>query len=170
MYQGLKQHNLILVTGPQRAGTTIAAKIIAHDTGHQYIDERDFEAVNKEQWWLIVNSAEKAVIHCPGMCRWVAEAGRRDDVLVVLVKRPIDDIIASQERIGWSHEEFELSNYEGFAQPGEPISAVKYRYWDEVQANKIKHSGVVFYGELKRHKLWVPKKDRADFHARQTAI
>jgi len=39
MFKYLTKYNHILVTGPQRSGTTIAAKMIAKDTRHKYIKE-----------------------------------------------------------------------------------------------------------------------------------
>ena len=41
MFEYLKEFPVVLVTGPQRSGTRICAKMIAHDTGHRFVDERE---------------------------------------------------------------------------------------------------------------------------------
>jgi hypothetical protein len=42
VFEHLAVHRKILVTGSFRSGTTIAGKMIAHDTGHCYLDESAF--------------------------------------------------------------------------------------------------------------------------------
>jgi len=156
---------LILVTGPQRSGTTIAAKMIAQDTGHLLVLEERFGTHDKGRWEKIIEGSHGVVIQCPTMCRWAHQFGERDDVLVVLMRRDIDDIIASQERIGW-RERRELVPYgvdEG------PIAAVKYDYWEREQVGQIRHSLELEYEDLSDHPLWVPKARRRRFGPRQTA-
>ena len=42
MFENLAVHKKIVVTGPQRSGTRIGAKMIAADTGYQFVDEAEF--------------------------------------------------------------------------------------------------------------------------------
>lgn len=169
MFARLKSYNVILVTGPQRAGTTICSQMIAHDTGHTCFDEHQWGPHDLEAWRELVNKGHEVVIHCPTMCRHVHEFGNREDLLVVLLRRDIDDIIASQERIGWTaREEWrELARYE--ADEG-PIAAIKYRHWWQRQAGIIKHNLEVEFDSLNGHPLWIPKRQRQGFDLKQTAI
>jgi hypothetical protein len=142
MFEHLSDYSVILVTGPQRSGTQIAARMIAEDTPLWYLDEQAFRAVDVDAWYDIVAEAGMQVIQCPGMCRFVHEFGDRDDLAVVLMRRSVEDIIASQQRIGWRYEQLELARYgeiEG------PIAEVKYWYWDKHQKDKIQHAYEIDY-------------------------
>ena len=80
------------------------------------------------------------------------------------MRRRIEDIIASQERVEWTGEPYELSRYglkEGV------ISKVKYDYWDNGQKAKIHNPFEVEYESLREHPLWVPKEERLDWEPRR---
>ena len=162
MFEDFKQFEKIFVTGPQRSGTTICAKMIAHDTGHAYIDEIDHEAQAKAfEALLALNDGINCVIQCPAFCHIIHRYGD-DHALVVLMRRPIDDIIRSQKRISWG-DHVELSKYglkEGI------ISAAKYAYFEQYQRHLIKHSKEVMYESLRPHPLWCD--DRGYFASKQT--
>ena len=87
MFEHLSNYNVVLVTGPQRAGTTITARMIAHDTGLRYIDESAFAATDEVRWRRVVKSSERAVIQCPGMARFCHEFGDRPDIAVAFCWR-----------------------------------------------------------------------------------
>ena len=167
MFEHLTQYRIVLVTGPQRSGTTIAAKMIAADTGLAFVDENDFGVKDIAPWGDMVTTARKRVIQCPSMCRFVHWFGGYDDVAVVLMRRDVEDIIRSERRIGWSLEAFELSRY---AAVDGPISAVKYGYWDNYQKTFIKHAFEVGYRSLADHPLWLPDDARKNFTAKQTEL
>lgn len=170
MFEQLSEFNLILVTGPQRSGTTITAQMVAADSGLRYVDEREFLATDEDEFDRVLYDYSDAVIQCPGMCHRVDFHGWRDDVLVIMVRRDLDDIMASQRRIAWPWEQFELAHYGDYPQPGEPVASVKYRFFDEHQRGKIENVLDVQYKDLAAHPLWVAKRDRANFHSRQTAV
>jgi hypothetical protein len=138
--------------------------MIAEDTPLWYLDETAFSATDVDRWRDTVIAASLTVIQCPGMCRFVHEFGDRDDLAVVLVRRDVSDIIASQRRIGWRYEQLELANYE--AEEG-PVAKVKYDYWDEHQRDVIQNAYEVEYESLAGHPLWVPKDRRRFFAPKQ---
>ena len=158
----------IAVTGPQRSGTTIAAKIIAEETGHDYIDEDDFGINSYQAFKHVFNSRKKIVVQCPGLCHKAHEIGEFDNTAVVMMIRNVDDIIASQERIGWAAEKIERFKYNRLVGP--PIAEIKYQYWEDVQKHQIKHQFEIVYESLKGHRLWVPKEKRTRFKIRQTEL
>lgn len=164
MFEFLEPFTRIIVTGPQRSGTTLVARAIAQDLGRQYIDEQAFTATNVDKWRSVVRTNNNFVMQAPGMCRFVHEFGHWDEVAVVLVRRNIDDIIASQERVGWRWEDYELKNY---GKASGPISQVKYDYWDNYQTYRIKNNFEVRYEDMVNHPLWVDKADRRGWHVRQ---
>jgi hypothetical protein len=165
LFEHLREYDTIIVTGPQRAGTRITAKMVAHDTGKDYIDET---GINIDSLYRLTDAVSLGgcVVHAPALCRFVHRYGV-DSIAIVMVKRPIADIIASQERIGWSWEQVEQLYYEGCGENTAPIAQVKYNYWQE-QKKVITHWFEVNYQDLASHPLWIPKEKRRDFGSHQT--
>ena len=161
----LKRFERIAVTGPQRSGTTIAAKIIASETGHKYIDENDF-SINSFDRFKEIFKQSNIVVQCPGVCRWAHEIGAIEGAAVVMMTRSVEDIIASQNRIRWEGEGIELKKYG--TQSG-PVAQVKYDFWKEYQRGRIRQPIELEYESLSYHPLWVPKDKRRNFKTRQTA-
>jgi hypothetical protein len=159
----------ILVTGPQRSGTTIAAHMIAHDLDMCYVDEDDLgwhgsgtndESLLRKLLAVGVNNVIQAPA-CAHICHTLPE-----DCVVVFMRRDVEDVVASEERIKWGCERVEFQKY-----PEEyratPISHSKYLYWEEVQRDNIAHAYEVEYDSLRGHPLWVEKEHRKNFGTRQ---
>lgn len=166
MFEHLGHFDKVLVAGPQRSGTRICAKAIAHDTKLKYIDERTFGGVSREQFEKVFNSSHNVVIQCPAMSHCIEEFDAVD-VAILFMHRDIDDIIASQERIGWPCEKAQLAKYgldEGI------ISKVRYAHWENYQKPLIQNAFDIMYTDLESHPLWVPKEQREDFKWQQTEI
>lgn len=165
MFDYLKQFSKIIVTGPQRAGTRICARMIVHDIGYRFVDERN---INIDSLYRLTDALalDNVVVQCPALCRFVHHYGINDDLVVVMMKRDIDDIIASQKRIKWGWEPVELAYYEGYPPP---IARAKYSFWEK-QKEVIKHWNEVDYESLSSHPLWEPKIQRLNFKAHQTRV
>lgn len=155
----------IVVTGPQRSGTTFMGKAISYDTERVYVDEATFAWHNRELWEDIVSKSLNSVIQCPTMMRYIHDVP--DDVMVVVMRRSIEDILASQERIGWNDEKVELRKY-GKSQG--IVAQVKYDWWNKHKHFGPKHWVEVNYEDMSGHPLWVEKEDRKDFDSKQTEI
>ena len=166
MFEHLSNYRVVLVTGPQRSGTTVCARAVSQDAGLRLVLEEAFGVHDDARWRALVESAQGAVIQCPTMCRYVDEYGDRDDVAVVLMRRPLAEILASQERIRWLYEHLELARY-GVESGTQAL--VKYAYWDEHQRARIRHAYEVQYHDLCKHALWVPAEKRRRFRDRQTS-
>lgn len=164
MFENLRRHPKIIVTGPQRSGTTIAAKMIARDTGYEYVDEDELRRDDLATLRLLLRVGRRFVVHCPALCRFVHEVAD-DETAVVLMRRPIEEIVASQRRICWRGGRAELRRY-GLS--AGVIAAVKYRFWDEQQRGRIAHAYEIDYASLAAHPLWVPARHRRHFAPRQT--
>jgi hypothetical protein len=160
MFEHLAQFPKVLVVGPQRSGTRIAAKCIAHDTGHRYADEKELGGGDDvmKATALLCND-EKVVLQAPGLTHccdtW------RDSVCVVMVRREMSDIVRSQERINWHCEEKELAKYGMAFEPFLPGTAAqaKYQAWDDYQRRYIAHWTEIQYEDLRAHPLWVDNRE-----------
>ena len=162
MFEHLGAHKHIVVTGPQRSGTRICAQMIATDTGFTYIDERKIDIDSMYRMFEALG-IDNTVTHAPAMCRYAHLIGQVPDTVVVLVRREIADIIASQERIGWMWENVEKLYYADTGlDMNQPIAAIKYQYWEK-QREAIPHYHEVDYRSLAEHPLWVPKNERKHF-------
>lgn len=158
-YDGWDAYRAVLVTGPQRSGTTFAAHAIAADTGREYFDEESFKIDNEPLWWKLVTDVDNAVVHCPGMMHRVT--GVPQDVLVVVMWRPITEIIASQNRVGWGQGRDELGK---FGRVDGEACVVKYA-WLLDNWQRIPNLRLVAYHSLSDHPMWV--EDRSGFAMRQ---
>ena len=70
MFEQLCDYRNILVTGPQRSGTRICAQMVAHDTGHGYIDEVQ---IDTDSLYRLADafSLNKVVVQCPACARFI---------------------------------------------------------------------------------------------------
>src|SRR5690606_32596522 len=108
--QDLDKFKHILVTGPQRSGTTIAAHILAHDLKYEYIDERRVGVRSYTKLFQELTSDRNSVVQGPCFasdCHWIDAP----DTAVVFMIRNCDEIVASEQRINWLEAPKYLANY-----------------------------------------------------------
>jgi len=166
MFEKLEEFNKIIVTGPQRSGTRIGAKCIAYTLGHEYVDEVDVATDSIYSLVFKMSSNKRLVIQCPALCPYVHLFGDRDDTAICIMVRPIEDIIASQERIGWTASFGQLEAVRYGAESYHPD--LKYYFWIYYQSGRIRHPFEISYDDLHEHPLWVPKERRVGFGFSQT--
>ena len=160
LLKALRLHSSILVTGPQRSGTTIGARVLAVELGRTYVDE-DEVAVHDVARAEKVLALGSVVLQAPGLCH----VAHTFECAVVLMRRSVDAIIRSQQRIGWgANEGGELTKY-GAASG--PVAQVKYGAWDVWQKDQCTAPFELKYEALCGHALWVAPEQRAGFAARQ---
>jgi len=158
----LKKYQQILVTGPQRSGTTIATLIIAEELKYSYFLEENFDTDNLWECFKIYSTNVTCVVQAPGLSAYA----HLFPGAVVFMIRPICEIIKSQKRVGWNFDNMEKAKY--FCDNPE-ISAceLKYKMWTKWQ--KRKNMFALQYNSLAGHKLWIDIENRKEFGARQTA-
>jgi len=163
MFEKLKEFDNIVVSGPQRSGTRIVAKAIAHDTAKTYIDEKDinYHDYRLLEWHLLQGGV---VIQCPALCHLIHRI-TAESTLVVMVRRSIEEIIASEfHHLTERSRKLELFKYgcsEGV------ISRVKYDFWNRVQREILSEKArEIRYHELEDHPLFI--KERKGFRWDQT--
>ena len=166
-FSELARYGAIFVTGPQRSGTTICARMISHDTGHRYIDEEDFRVHDFAHLRELMKTPDRVVVQCPALSRYAellnTTTAHKLSIMIWMC-RGFVEIVASQERIGWDATK-ERKKYPGYDHL--PICMAKLHYWQTVQKIKIAQHYEVHYDMLKDHKLWIDKTERSGFEARQ---
>jgi len=170
VFESLAGFTKIVVTGPQRSGTTICANMIAHDLGLPCVDERGVtpfwlkdrgKTISRIKAKLREN---RLVLQSPSAAAFCHELPA--NVAVVYMIRPVEDIIKSQQRINWDGNPFELMMLE--VDSGESC-VLKYERW-KWQKPLIKHAFEVEYESLKAHPLWVDAELRKNFTAKQIRV
>ena len=158
MFEHLACHHAIVVTGPHRSGTTIAAEMIAHDTGKRCIHEEAFDYRNIIEAERII--ARGGVIQGPYLLPWAPVLKAH----IVYMQRDEGDIEASVRRL----------RERGISTPF--FSAEQaWKLWAHMEMSQhdygplIPSAGVIFYANLKQHPLWVPAEERRGWHHRQTS-
>ena len=183
MFDHLKKFDKIVITGPGRSGTTIAAKIIADELKYKFVDEAWFSGTFFEIFEVLISEPRrKMVVQAPCLSHRLHEIGDRDNVAIVLMRRDIDDILESSKHTLTFNEKiipdaftvcderwrkFCLSKYnvtEGC------LPQIVYDYWDNYQKDKIKHSFELEYLDLKNHPLWIKKPERRKHFTRTKQI
>ncbi len=157
----------IIVTGPQRSGTQIGAKILAHDLNLPFIEEREFNTHNLEKFIEIIKNHQKYVIHAPAMAPYIHEMPG----IIVFMNRNIKDIIRSQRRVDWKEHGLHAGSIERtkyFEGDTEPSAQIKIRTWQTHQRILLETRAIdLDYESLKYHPLWVNQEDRNNFKERQ---
>ena len=97
----------IVVTGPQRSGTTISTKIIARLLEYEVHCEEEFDVDNILLFCKILSapSGESTpggvVLQAPGLSS-IVHLLAKSDVAVVFLIRDINEIVKSEIRIDWN--------------------------------------------------------------------
>jgi len=140
--------------------------MIANDLGYQFCPETRFGVHDVGLARMLLDKESNLVLQAPALCRLVHTLSA-PDIAIVLMRRDIKDIIASEKRIGWYNSpqtKLELAKY-GLEEG--TIAKVKYQYWDRAQKDLVHNSFEVEYESLSGHLMWVPKEQRKDFTTRQ---
>lgn len=169
--KGLGIYNKILVTGPQRSGTTIASQIIAAEVSKRCIDERDYGYHDPIAFRSFVESEESLVIQCPNFAH-IIERFASESICVVFMHRDPRAIIASQKRVDWKSASYQRRLYRGKVPYVinwlTPICVIKILYWHLHQKFHVIHSIDLAYEDLSQHRLWIDSHRRQAFAAKQT--
>lgn len=148
---------LILVTGPQRSGTTIAAATLADDFNLTFIDETGF---------IPGNSYEDAVIQSPNaLDSYVILHHMYPDAEFVFVRRDKADIIASMKRIEWLKDD--VQDWESFLND---YVDNRFELWDKLKAYLPNQTQEIPYNALKGHRFFVNKEQRKHFTTKQWQV
>jgi len=145
----------IIVTGCQRSGTRIAARILADDFQLQYVDE--FEAD-------FHNLQTNTIVHSPlALHGYIETYYTYPGVHFVGVIRDPAEIIASMKRIKWLQGD--VKGWESFLPH---YVGHQLRLWKLLKQELPQESwSEIQYDSLKSHRLFVDKEDRKEFTSLQ---
>jgi hypothetical protein len=141
----------IIVTGPQRAGSRIAANILAQETGGVFVDELEYR----------LPLPNNAVVQAPFLLKAVVELSFViPNVRFAFMYRSPGDIVASMERVEWYQDYTDDPNFY--------TAYVKhcYEYIDLLKRTLQRDRWFdIQYDSLKTHPLFV--QDRTGFTTKQ---
>lgn len=176
----------VLVTGPQRSGTRIAAKMVAADLGYRFADERVVKVGNVRKALDVLQAGAETggvVLHAPALCAESHLLWDREllpvSISVLIVIRDVEAIAASCRRIKWSATG-EIDKYRSrsefwpYLKPNVHVAQWKYDVWRLYQRPLIQtlvgdgYYYSIHYDDLNYHDLWVPAEDRDGWEWDQT--
>lgn len=144
----------IIVTGPQRSGTTIATHILAYDLNLTAIDETQFQ---------FGKDYTNCVIQLPtALDNYVIFQHAYPDCHFVFIKRPRKDIIASMKRIKWCQDD--VNDWETFLKR---YVDSRFKLWNHVKQQIPLDCSEIYYNALTEHPLFVHQDLRQDFTSKQ---
>ncbi len=173
----LRTFHKIIVTGPQRSGTTILSKMLAHDMNYKLVDEDDYHVHDLTLFNKELCEMGNKVIHAPAMSH-VLHRIQQTKTIIIWVIRDFESIRDSVQRIQWDvkEEQAEKVKYTFFPNIqgiiNGPIEKVKYNVWMTYQKRKlcVPHVEILYGCEyMTSHNLWLDKTKRIRFHPRQTS-
>ena len=155
----------IVIVGPQRSGTRFATWAIAHDLGLKFIDQRGIRINKFSHLVSALDTYDRVAIQGTG-CTHCIHKLKRDDTLVVYVRRLPAHVLASQQRIQWQEETWEAAKipekYRIY-----PLCEGRFQYWRDEQCLSIPNWTILPYDSLRQHPLFIDEKDRARLNGGQ---
>ena len=187
----LSSYKRIIVTGPNRTGTTYFSNLLAEELDYEHIDEDRYRYDEGVFEWYFKKT--NIVVQGPGMSyKAHSLCDEYDDVCIVFMMRSIDDIKKSSQRIRDQNrtfserwERFErvfmryisdriignsVNDYIPSQEQFDSGSSAKFRYqvWENIQKPLCKNYLEVHYDELKSHDTFIDKGGRKGFGPKQT--
>lgn len=165
----------IIVSGPQRSGTRIAAKIYAQKHNIPFLDEA---VIENDSWKLFLSLQGDYCLQAPGLSHRVHQVP--PDVEVVFMLRDPKDIIESNRRRMNRFNRISAKGIQTYTQdvftekkklydkhfPETsylPMPEQVYEVWYNIQRPLISNYFEQDYEDLRNHPLWVPKQERLKF-------
>lgn len=185
LFEGYKR---IIITGPQRSGTTFTAKAIAASLGYRFVDEAEF-GTNDFNRFKDKLTEERIVVQAPAMSSRIHMAVGYDD-LVVFMSRKWSDIIKSVYKkngrlSNWIFQDtmYELEKshivkvdpninqvYDKVVDKNSYYLNCFYSLWKYYISRLIPNCIALDYESMKKHPLWVNKSNRTHFSIKQTSL
>lgn len=171
-----RYYNYIIVSGPQRSGTTYVAKELATEIKYEHIDEFKHGIARFDKMLNFVENNPK-VIQAPALSHMLHKI-TKEKTLVVFMMRNNSDISLSEDRIGWhdNHSKTEFAKYkESFPERVKRINNFKrcapMKKWIWKRHQRVEMQ--IDYLELpfdfiSQSKGYIKKEERKNFKKKQT--
>jgi len=171
----LSDYSKIIVTGPPRAGTTISARIIAHELNYKFIDETMYDGNNAEKFGFLLWHRRKMVIQMTAFTRDIHNYYFNQNTAIVLIRRNIQDILDSMDNTikfletnivcgdglfrGFNRDARKVISKHFNLSEHEILPGGIYKHFEE-NMNKEKDYFELEYDCLKNHVLFIEKQTR----------
>jgi len=164
----VKNFDRIVVTGPQRSGTTIISKCFAKDLGYRFINEADFGTYDFDGAYETLKSHEKIVVQCPALSHYCHYFSNIESCCVIWVKRDINEILDSHRTKKFISMTYDINEIETYKNSFDNIDfnqfdnmwEMKHFIWDNYQSFLTKNSFELEYSSLSDHPDWIDFEDR----------
>ena len=170
----LHSYSRIIVSGPQRSGTTYAAFTLSQDLEYKHIDEQEF-GTHTTEGFLNVLSQENIVVQCPAVSH-VLDQIQSQNTIILWMDRDNEDIAKSEDRIDWHPHWFNVEKNKYRTIYGDEVdkfernSLMKKHYWN-IQKQNLKTDYLdIPYSILKETKGFISKTQRKDFGVKQIQL
>lgn len=171
-----KRYKRIVVSGPQRSGTTYTAKQLSIDLEYRHVDEFEF-GINFYDRFIQKLGTENVVIQAPAITHELERIDLKD-TLVIWMCRDFKDIEKSEDKINWhpreSIHEFNkyLRKFKNIVDKIKEFSRsapMKTYVFKNIQKEKMKTDWTyVEYELLETSPNYISKEIRKGFKAKQT--
>ena len=173
----------VVVTGPERSGTSIATEMVSSSAGYDNVPEETWDN-DFGYLWRLLNERKRIVVHAPHLTFRLHEIDRHcpDRALVVFMLRSPQDIVDSQRRANWgvlsehcpdggdprgwgnpASRWYDAQSYELFRDlidPAAHLCVNRQVCWRLRQRQCVEHFVEVEYETLRTHPLWLDPADR----------
>jgi hypothetical protein len=163
------RYKKILVSGPQRSGTTFTAKEIARVLKYKYVDEEEVGWHDYDEISYKLSIEDDVVLQAPGAVYMLDKLLENKDILLVFMRRDLYSIIKSQERIKWEDEENQKNLFKSIdyiTDYSQPISYIKYKFFEQNIQERFKNVICMDYDKMDQSPKWI--NERQNFSHRQT--
>ena len=180
----------LVVTGSERSGTTICARMLGADLGFDFVDETDLGDSPDTEAISLIRDREAFVLQMPNLLlRTDTVAGFLGEgaLGVVVMRRPYVDVEASRRRIGLMRRnniglELRRNLLRRAKSVGCPVkhwpifllrklSLMEFRQmYVEHYLRHLPHFLLLDFNDLNGHPMYVPSELRRTFRPKQTAV
>lgn len=179
--ENLLDFTKIIITGPPRAGTTIASLILSKELKYKFVDESyyidDTDESTVEKFRLIIHHPRKMVIQMTAFTRDIHNYYFSQPTCIILIERKNEDINDSMNHsVKYMNNKISDGNlFNGFDEnarqvimkhfksdlPSVFLPSIIYSHFMN-HLNKDKIYFRLKYDELKNHELFINKKERRE--------
>lgn len=170
----LSPYSRVIVSGPQRSGTTYTAFILSQDLNYTHIDEQNF-GTHTSSGFLEAITRENIIVQCPAVSH-VLDQIQEKNTIILWIDRNDRDIALSEDRINWHPHWFNVEKdkyrtiYGDEVDQFERNSLMKKHYWGiQKQTLKVDYLDIP-YSILKETKGFVSKDQRKNFGVKQIQL
>lgn len=165
------KYDTIVVSGPQRSGTTIAAQCIGKDLSLPVIDEYDF-GISDFQHALSILKEGPCIAQAPALSHQIHLFHSLERTAIIWMHRSPRDVFRSELAKGWRHSNDNLQNsghnietrkyHDEFLIHNASIDSyyMKHDIWARYQYPLSRHNFNLSYSSLSKHPLYISPSNR----------